>query len=85
MEKENEASIVIYRNWPALASRAVRNLISALILIIAISGFAFAAGVPSTPHSLSDFEDVWDYVVLNDVECMEFHYNEKQSVNVYQK
>lgn len=78
-------SIMIYRNWPALASRAVRNLISALILMMAISGFAFAVGFPSTPHTLSDFEDVWDYVVLNDIECIEFHYEEKQSVNVYQK
>ncbi len=79
------ASIMIYRIWPALASKAIRKLIAALILTIAVSCPAFAAGLSGAPHTLSDFEDVWDYVVLNDVDCIEFHYDEKQSVNVYQK
>lgn len=64
---------------------AVRRLAAVVLLVLSVSGSALAAGTPSPPHTFREFQEVWDYAVENDSVCLAFHYDEKQSVNIYKK
>lgn len=65
--------------------RAVRNLLAAVLLTLAVSFSVLASEIPDEPRTLRDFEAVWDYAVSSDANRLAIHYSEKQSVNVYQK
>ena len=65
--------------------KAVGNLLAVVILALAVSFSVLAAGIPDEPHTLRDFEAVWDYAVSSDANRIAIHYSEKQSVNTYQK
>lgn len=69
-----------------LLTRSIaRKFLAAVLLICTVLTTAFAGEIPIAPQTLSEFEEVWDYVVESGAEHLEFHYDEKQSVNVYQK
>ena len=66
-------------------SSAASKLADIVLLALATVIPAFAAELPSEPRTISEFEEVWDYVAANDADHVEFHYTEKQSSNTYYK
>ena len=70
--------------WPYL--HGILGRLAVIVLLILTASFtAFAAEFPGEPHTLTDFEAVWDYAAASGAEQIRIHYSEKQSVNVYQK
>ncbi len=63
----------------------IRKLVVVILLGLIVCTAAFAVELPIEPHTISEFETIWDYVVINDADLVEIHYSEKQSVNTYHK
>ncbi len=63
----------------------IRKLVVVILLGLIVCTAAFAVELPIEPHTMSEFETIWDYVVINDADLVEIHYSEKQSVNTYHK
>ncbi len=80
LERSGKA-IKKYRKWLSPFGK----LAAGFLLCLAVCTSAFAAGLPTEPRSLSEFEEVWDYAAANDADHIEIHYAEKQSVNTYYK
>lgn len=66
-------------------SSAASKLAAIVLLVLTAIIPAFAAELPSEPHTIPEFEEVWDYVAANDANHVEIHYTEKQSSNTYHR
>lgn len=60
-----------------------KKTIITIIVILSVCIPAFSAELLKAPHEFSEFEDVWDYVIENDVETIEFHYKESPTPELF--